>query len=90
MIGRRRLGRIHRAISPSTSQGLLRLAPDEHLLLVTMHHIISDGWSIGLLLEEVRSGQQRIVSRPRGIDADLEGLAVQALARILGEMRPDS
>ncbi|MFP2900827.1 amino acid adenylation domain-containing protein, partial [Corallococcus sp. 4LFB] len=32
---------------------LLRLADTEHLLLVTMHHIVSDGWSIGVLIREV-------------------------------------
>ena len=32
---------------------LLRLAPQAHLMLLTMHHIISDEWSIGLLLQEV-------------------------------------
>jgi amino acid adenylation domain-containing protein len=32
---------------------LLRLAPEEHLLLVTLHHIVSDGWSIGVLLREL-------------------------------------
>jgi len=32
---------------------LLRLGPEEHLLLVTQHHIISDGWSIGVLVREV-------------------------------------
>ncbi|WP_157679501.1 non-ribosomal peptide synthetase [Methylovulum psychrotolerans] len=31
---------------------LLRLAADAHLLLVTQHHIISDGWSVGRLLHE--------------------------------------
>ncbi|HEU4775728.1 MAG TPA: amino acid adenylation domain-containing protein, partial [Telluria sp.] len=33
---------------------LLRLAEDEHILLVTQHHIISDGWSIGVLVGEVK------------------------------------
>jgi amino acid adenylation domain-containing protein len=32
---------------------LMRLAPDVHVLLVTQHHIISDGWSIGVLVREV-------------------------------------
>ncbi|MFP2934409.1 condensation domain-containing protein, partial [Pyxidicoccus sp. 3LG] len=32
---------------------LLRLSEEEHLLLVTMHHIVSDGWSIGVLIREV-------------------------------------
>jgi amino acid adenylation domain-containing protein len=32
---------------------LLRLAEDEHVLLVTQHHIVSDGWSIGVLVRDV-------------------------------------
>ena len=32
---------------------LLRLAEDEHVLLVTMHHIVSDGWSVGVLIKEL-------------------------------------
>ncbi|MFY0563639.1 amino acid adenylation domain-containing protein [Archangium lansingense] len=32
---------------------LLRLGEREHLLLVTQHHIVSDGWSIGVLVREV-------------------------------------
>lgn len=31
---------------------LFRLAPDDHLLLFTMHHIISDGWSLRVLAED--------------------------------------
>jgi amino acid adenylation domain-containing protein len=34
---------------------LLRLAERDHVLLITQHHIISDGWSIGLLVEELCS-----------------------------------
>jgi thioesterase domain-containing protein len=32
---------------------LARLHPTEHLLLFTLHHIIADGWSKGLLLREL-------------------------------------
>jgi len=32
---------------------LLRLRSQEHILLINMHHIISDGWSLDLLLDEL-------------------------------------
>src|SRR5690606_37593829 len=32
---------------------LLRLADDEHVLLLGMHHIVSDGWSFGVLTREL-------------------------------------
>ncbi|MEW2378725.1 amino acid adenylation domain-containing protein [Micromonospora sp. NPDC047812] len=32
---------------------LVTLAPDRHVLLVTMHHVVSDGWSIGVLTREL-------------------------------------
>jgi amino acid adenylation domain-containing protein len=32
---------------------LLRLGPEDHRLLVTFHHIASDGWSLGLFLDEL-------------------------------------
>jgi amino acid adenylation domain-containing protein len=32
---------------------LLRLANDQHLLLLTMHHIIADGWSVAILTREM-------------------------------------
>ncbi|MDZ7307315.1 MAG: amino acid adenylation domain-containing protein [candidate division KSB1 bacterium] len=32
---------------------LLRLGPQEHVLLLTLHHIIADGWSMGVLVQEV-------------------------------------
>ncbi|NQY62740.1 MAG: non-ribosomal peptide synthase/polyketide synthase, partial [Alteromonadaceae bacterium] len=31
---------------------LVKLGPQEHVLLVTMHHIASDGWSMSLLINE--------------------------------------
>ncbi|EDN72431.1 Non-ribosomal peptide synthetase [Beggiatoa sp. SS] len=32
---------------------LLQVGAQEHVLLVTMHHIISDGWSIGVFIREI-------------------------------------
>jgi amino acid adenylation domain-containing protein len=34
---------------------LLRLAAEEHLLLLTLHHIACDGWSMGILWRELSS-----------------------------------
>jgi non-ribosomal peptide synthetase component F/ubiquinone/menaquinone biosynthesis C-methylase UbiE len=38
---------------PLLRSTLLRLSDEEHILLLTMHHIISDGWSMGILVKEV-------------------------------------
>src|SRR6185436_3408523 len=32
---------------------LLRLAEENHVAALTMHHIVSDGWSMGILVREV-------------------------------------
>ena len=32
---------------------LVRMAADDHVLLLTMHHIVSDGWSAGVLFREL-------------------------------------
>ena len=32
---------------------VIRLSPTEHTLMLTMHHIISDGWSIGVIFREL-------------------------------------
>ncbi|HWS56473.1 MAG TPA: amino acid adenylation domain-containing protein, partial [Pyrinomonadaceae bacterium] len=40
---------------PLLRAGLLRLAADEHVLLLTMHHIASDAWSLGVLVREAAS-----------------------------------
>jgi amino acid adenylation domain-containing protein len=41
------------AAGPVVRAGLLRLSAESHLLLVTLHHIASDGWSASILLREV-------------------------------------
>ncbi|HSU17581.1 non-ribosomal peptide synthetase [Longimicrobium sp.] len=32
---------------------LIRLAADDHVLLITLHHIVSDAWSMGVLTDEL-------------------------------------
>ena len=39
---------------PLLRASLLRLREDDHVLLVTIHHIVSDGWSLGVLVRELR------------------------------------
>ncbi|MEK6283902.1 MAG: amino acid adenylation domain-containing protein, partial [Acidobacteriota bacterium] len=41
------------AHGPLLRANLLRLAEDEHVALFTMHHIISDGWSMAVLVQEI-------------------------------------
>ncbi|MBP2703235.1 hypothetical protein JOL79_05400 [Microbispora sp. RL4-1S] len=43
---------------PLTRIALLRLSPVEHLLVWVAHHCILDGWSFGLILDELRAGYQ--------------------------------
>jgi amino acid adenylation domain-containing protein len=40
---------------PLMKTTLLRLAPEEHWLLIPMHHIITDGWSIGIFVQELET-----------------------------------
>ncbi|VVP89727.1 non-ribosomal peptide synthase/polyketide synthase [Pseudomonas fluorescens] len=32
---------------------LLRMAADDHALIITLHHIVSDGWSMGIMVDEL-------------------------------------
>jgi amino acid adenylation domain-containing protein len=41
------------AQGPLLRAALLRLGPQHHILLVTMHHIVSDGWSMGVFFQEL-------------------------------------
>ncbi len=41
------------ARGPLFRAGLLRLGPDDHVLLVTAHHIVSDGLSVGIVLRDL-------------------------------------
>ncbi|MFI9272171.1 non-ribosomal peptide synthase/polyketide synthase [Kitasatospora sp. NPDC052896] len=38
---------------PLLRTGLVRLADDDHVLALTLHHIVTDGWSTGVLLTDL-------------------------------------
>src|SRR5204862_7615920 len=46
------------ATEPQIRVVLYRIAPDEHVLLVVLHHIASDGWSLGPLLRDLAAAYQ--------------------------------
>lgn len=41
------------AVGPLIRATLYHLAEQEHILLITLHHIVGDGWSLGILLREL-------------------------------------
>ena len=53
---------------------LVRLAEDDHALLITLHHIVGDGWSIGVLLDSLAAAYNAARS---GAAAALEPLPIQ-------------
>ncbi|HEX2080603.1 MAG TPA: non-ribosomal peptide synthase/polyketide synthase [Longimicrobium sp.] len=53
---------------------LVRLAADDHVLLLTMHHIVSDAWSMGVLIRELSA---LYAAHREGREADLASLPVQ-------------
>ncbi len=53
---------------------LVRVAPEEHLLLLTLHHIVADGWTKGLILRELGVFYTAAVTRR---PAPLPELAIQ-------------
>jgi acyl-CoA synthetase (AMP-forming)/AMP-acid ligase II len=62
------------ANGPLIRTRLLRLAKREHLLLVSMHQIICDGWSLGILLEELSTLYDAFSA---GAESPLEPLPIQ-------------
>ena len=59
---------------PLVRARLFRLAHQDHLLLLAMHHIVSDGWSLGVLVDEIA---RLYPARVAGRQADLPALPVQ-------------
>lgn len=62
------------AEGPLIRARLLRLGEQAHVLLLTQHHIVSDGWSVGVLISEI-STLYRAFSQ--GLDDPLPPLPAQ-------------
>jgi len=50
------------ATGPLLRVTVLRLQETEHILLLNLHHIVSDGWSIGILIRELATLYEAISS----------------------------
>ncbi|HVH13603.1 MAG TPA: AMP-binding protein, partial [Longimicrobium sp.] len=59
---------------PLVRARLVRLAEDDHALLLTLHHLVSDGWSTDVLVHELGA---LYAAFARGEDEPLPPLAVQ-------------
>nr|WP_234939741.1 non-ribosomal peptide synthetase [Sinorhizobium kostiense] len=53
---------------------LIRLADDDHVFLLTQHHIVADGWSMGVLMRELSQLYRAFAA---GRDDPLPPLAIQ-------------
>jgi amino acid adenylation domain-containing protein len=62
------------AVGPLLRVTLLRLAEHEHILVTTMHHIISDIWSMGIFFDELVSGYNSLLA---GSELRTETLSLQ-------------
>ncbi len=57
---------------------LLRTARSEHELLLAMHHIVADGWSLGVLIRELAAIYGTLLQpNPAGLPSPLADLPVQ-------------
>jgi amino acid adenylation domain-containing protein len=62
------------ARGPLLRAALLQLGAERHVMLFNMHHIVSDGWSMGLLVREVTALYEAF---RQGLPSPLPELAVQ-------------
>ena len=62
------------ASAPLIRVAQFQLAPQEHWLLITMHHIITDGWSFGIFLQELDTLIRAFSS---GLPSPLPALSIQ-------------
>ncbi|HEU5218429.1 MAG TPA: condensation domain-containing protein, partial [Gemmatimonadales bacterium] len=50
------------AQGPLLAAALLRLGPEDHVFLLVLHHIVADGWSMGVLYREIQQAYQALTA----------------------------
>ena len=76
------------ALGPLLRVTLVRLAAERHVLVLTAHHIVCDGWSINVLASELAAAY---TARRTGAAALLQpAVSFGAYARQLAEVAPDA
>jgi len=58
--------------APLWKSVLLRIAPDDHVLVMTFHHILLDGWSLGILVRDLTNAYQDVSPKPGNASGDAE------------------
>jgi amino acid adenylation domain-containing protein len=62
------------ARGPLLRAGMIRLAEDRHILLLVVHHIVADGWSLGIIFSELST---LVDAYRRGLPSPLPELPLQ-------------
>ncbi len=62
------------ATEPVWRTTVVRMSPEEHILITVVHHIASDGWSLPILFSELSSTYNALLG---GFDPELDPMPIQ-------------
>jgi amino acid adenylation domain-containing protein/non-ribosomal peptide synthase protein (TIGR01720 family) len=65
------LHRFDLSVGPLLRVSALQLRDEEHVVVLTMHHIISDGWSLGVLIREIAALYQSSLDKASSLLPEL-------------------
>jgi amino acid adenylation domain-containing protein len=75
------------ATGPLLRTDLVRIAPDDHVFVLALHHVIADGWSLLVLTQELLAGY--VAALEGGVPA-LEPIELQYGDVAIGERRREA
>lgn len=64
-------------VGPLVRVKLLKLGQEEHVLLLVIHHIVADGWSMGIFVEELTKLYEAFSSQQPSLLISLSELTIQ-------------